>query len=101
MPILALIGLISAIMQALPGMIQAAESIFGAAKGTGAVKKDLVQQSVQATLSVMAATGNDEAAKPEVQKAIIDASGVAIDGIVSAINAAKAWANPPAAGPDV
>lgn len=100
MGILGIIGIVSAIMQALPGLIQAAESIFGAVKGRGAVKKEFVQQSVAAALSVAAATGNDDAAKPEVQQAIIAASGTVIDGLVSAINAAKAWGQPQS-GPDV
>ena len=97
---LAIIQLVSAISAALPALIQAVESVFGAVKGQGAVKKDLVQQSVQTALQVAAATGNDEAAKPEVQQAVIAGTANLIDGIVASINAAKAWANPAVVGSD-
>ena len=100
MGILGIIGIVSAIFQALPGLIQAAESIFGAIKGQGAVKKDYVQQTVATALAVAAATGNDDAARPEVQTAILGATGTVIDGLVGAINAAQAWGQP-SAGPDV
>ena len=97
---LAIIQLVSAISAALPALIQAVESVFGAVKGQGAVKKDLVQQTVQTALQVAAATGNDEAAKPEVQQAVIAGTSNLIDGIVGAINAAKTWANPVTVGSD-
>ena len=101
MGILGIIGIVSAIFQALPGLIQAAESIFGAIKGQGAVKKDYVQQTVATALAVAAATGNDDAARPEVQTAILGATGTVIDGLVGAINAARAWGQAPPSGPDV
>lgn len=100
MPAIAIISLISAIATALPGLIQAVESIFGATKGNGAVKKEMVQQTVGTVLQVMAATGNDDVKKPEVAQAIMDGTGAMIDGLVGSFNAVHAWANPKTTGSD-
>lgn len=79
------------VLSALPAAIAAVESVFRGIQGQGAVKKDLVLATVDTTLAVAAATGNDEAAKPEVRDQIKTLAGGAVDAIVGTFNAVKSW----------
>jgi hypothetical protein len=94
MNFLAIVNLAMLVMTALPAAIQAAESIFGAVKGQGTVKKDLVLGTVQAGLDAAVAAGDKHAADPGTQAAVLKFAGTAIDSIVGTFNAINGWLKP-------
>jgi|GEM_PF-4170897 len=87
--------LVVQVLTALPALIKAAEEAFGMIKGKGAMKKETVMNAVNAGLVIAAATGNDDAMKPEVRAVVGDLASKATDGIVATYNAANAWAGLP------
>lgn len=100
MGVLAIIDIVFKILTGIPALIVAAESVYGAAKGKGEVKKSLVLQGAAAALDVVAATGNDDAAKPEVRDAILGVVDKTIDATVAIFNVTSSWPGLPA-GTDV
>jgi hypothetical protein len=82
---------------ALPKLIEAAESVFGALKGHGAAKKQLVTDALSAGLAVAVSAG--AGIKPEIQAQIINGAAGLVDGIVASKNAVSAWGQEPG-GPD-
>ena len=79
-------SLISMILSTLPGLISAVESVYGAVKGQGAVKKQAVLGAVGGIVDAIGSTAGNSATaaqKPE----ILAMAGTTIDGLVSAYNA--------------
>ena len=95
--------LVVTILSGLPALIKAVESVFGLVKGKGSVKKDAVLAVTKVALDTAALTGNDAAARPEVQKEILELTGKTTDALVGTFNALSEWhVQPiaPAAGSD-
>ena len=79
----ALIGLI---LNVLPGLITAVESIFGAVKGQGPVKKDAVMGAVNGIVGAVATLPGNKATA-EQAPAIAALASASIDALVQAYNA--------------
>ena len=82
---MALIPLILTILTALPSLIQAVESIFGAISGNGSIKKQAVLGAAGAIVDAVAAGGDKNAAKHK--DAIVTLAGQVTDGLVATYNA--------------
>ena len=79
-------ALISSILSLLPGLIQAGESIYGALKGQGALKKTAVMGAVSGIVDAVVAQPGNSATAAQKPAIMALASGIT-DTLVAGYNA--------------
>ena len=89
-------ALISSILSLLPGLIQAGESIYGAIKGQGALKKAAVMGAVAGIVDVVAAQPGNSTTASQKPAILALASGIT-DTLVAGYNTVDALTSPTAA----